>query len=642
MIYIQNLTLQRGTKVLFDQANLTINPNQRVGLIGKNGTGKSTLFSLFKGELHSDGGDVLVPQHWLIASVAQNTPALECSALDYVLQGDAPLQSLQAALKQAEADNNGEEMAHVLAQLDEIDAYSAPARAGKLLNGLGFSTEEQQRPVKTFSGGWRMRLNLAQALMCRADLLLLDEPTNHLDLETVLWLEQHLANLNCTQIIISHDRDFLNAVTNTTVELSQQKLTVYGGNYDFYERERALRLAQQQSAYVKQQAHIAHLQSFIDRFKAKATKAVQAQSRIKALARLELIAPAHLDSEFAFEFIEPAHLPNPLLKLDEVNLGYGDTTIVQNVSLSIESGARIGLLGVNGSGKSTLIKTIAGEITPLSGQIIRAEKLAIGYFAQHQLETLRSDQSPIWHIQQLSPQVREQEIRNFLGGFQFQGEMAMQAIAPFSGGEKARLALAMIVWQQPNLLLLDEPTNHLDLDMRHALTVALQSFQGALIVVSHDRSLLEATTDGFVFMHEQRLHQFDGDLNDYRLWRLQQEQLANQTSAGSAPSSSQNRKDSKRLQAQLRQQLSQQTKPLQKKIASTEATMAKLGAEQQELEAFLGTEDAYLADNKAQMQQSVTRLGEIKTQLATLEEDWLMWQDELEQLSASIQAEFGE
>ena len=642
MIYIQNLTLQRGTKVLFEQANLTINPNQRVGLIGKNGTGKSTLFSLFKGELHSDGGDVLVPQHWLIASVAQNTPALECSALDYVLQGDAPLQSLQAALKQAEADNNGEEMAHALAQLDEIDAYSAPARAGKLLNGLGFATDEQQRPVKTFSGGWRMRLNLAQALMCRADLLLLDEPTNHLDLETVLWLEQHLANLNCTQIIISHDRDFLNAVTNTTVELSQQKLTVYGGNYDFYERERALRLAQQQSAYVKQQAHIAHLQSFIDRFKAKATKAVQAQSRIKALARLELIAPAHLDSEFAFEFIEPAHLPNPLLKLDEVDLGYGDISIVKNVSLSIESGARIGLLGVNGSGKSTLIKTIAGELTPLAGQIIRAEKLNVGYFAQHQLETLRSDQSPSWHIQQLSPQVREQEIRNFLGGFQFQGEMAMQAIAPFSGGEKARLALAMIVWQQPNLLLLDEPTNHLDLDMRHALTVALQSFQGALIVVSHDRSLLEATTDGFVFMHEQRLHHFDGDLNDYRLWRLQQDQLANQSNPNAAPSSSQNRKDSKRQQAQLRQQLSQQTKPLQKKIAAAEATMAKLGTEQQGLEAFLATEEAYSAENKAQMQQSVSRLGEIKTQLATLEEDWLMWQDEVEQLSASIQAEFSE
>ena len=325
-----------------------------------------------------------------------------------------------------------------------------------------------------------------------------------------------------------------------------------------------------------------------------------------------------------------------------MDLGYGDISIVKNVSLSIESGARIGLLGVNGSGKSTLIKTIAGELTPLAGQIIRAEKLNVGYFAQHQLETLRSDQSPIWHIQQLSPQVREQEIRNFLGGFQFQGEMAMQAIAPFSGGEKARLALAMIVWQQPNLLLLDEPTNHLDLDMRHALTVALQSFQGALIVVSHDRSLLEATTDGFVFMHEQRLHHFDGDLNDYRLWRLQQDQLANQSNPNAAPSSSQNRKDSKRQQAQLRQQLSQQTKPLQKKIASAEATMAKLGTEQQELEAFLGTEDAYSAENKAQMQQSVSRLGEIKTQLATLEEDWLMWQDEVEQLSASIQAEFGE
>lgn len=642
MIYIQNLTLQRGTKVLFNQANLTINPNQRVGLIGKNGTGKSSLFALLKGELVSDSGDANVPAHWLVASVAQNTPALECSALDYVLQGDAQLQRLQDALKHAEAENLGEDMAHILAQLDEIDAYSAPARAGKLLNGLGFATEEQQRAVKTFSGGWRMRLNLAQALMCRADLLLLDEPTNHLDLETVLWLEQHLSNLNCTQIIISHDRDFLNAVTNTTVELSQQQLTVYGGNYDFYEQERAQRLAQQQAAYTKQQAHIAHLQSFIDRFKAKATKAVQAQSRMKALARLERIAPAHLDSEFTFEFIEPAHLPNPLLKLDGVDLGYGDTTIVKNVSLSIESGARIGLLGVNGSGKSTLIKTIAGEIPALAGQIVRAEKLNVGYFAQHQLETLRSDQSPIWHIQQLSPSVREQEIRNFLGGFQFQGDMAMQAIAPFSGGEKARLALAMIVWQQPNLLLLDEPTNHLDLDMRHALTLALQSFQGALIVVSHDRSLLEATTDGFVFMHEQRLHHFDGDLNDYRQWRLQQEQLANQHTQSLAPASSQNRKDQKRQQAQLRQQLSQQTKPLQKKIAAAEANMAKLATEQQQLEAFLGTEEAYLPDNKAQMQLSVTRLGEIKTLVAQIEEDWLLWQDEVEQISASIQAEFGE
>ena len=359
------------------------------------------------------------------------------------------------------------------AKLEEIDAYTAPARAAKLLNGLGFSQEEHSRPVKSFSGGWRMRLNLAQALICRADLLLLDEPTNHLDLETVLWLENHLASLPCTQIIISHDRDFLNAATTQTIELSQQKLTQYGGNYDFYQNERAQRLAQQQAAYVKQQAQIKHLQSFIDRFKAKATKAVQAQSRMKALAKLERVAPAHLDSEFSFEFYNPDHLPNPLLKLEHADLGYEGKTVLHDITLSLESGARYGLLGVNGSGKSTFIKALAGKIDLLSGSIVRSEKLNIGYFAQHQLDTIRADQSPVWHIQQLSPEVREQEIRNFLGGFNFVGDMALQKTEPFSGGEKARLALAMIIWQKPNLLLLDEPTNHLDLDMRHALTLAV-------------------------------------------------------------------------------------------------------------------------------------------------------------------------
>ena len=634
MIELKNLTLQRGLKVLLDKASITVNPGQRIGLIGKNGTGKSSLFALIKGEIMQDGGDILIPKHWKLAAVAQETPALEVSALDYVLQGDAELQSFQTALNTAEAQNDGMKIAEYHAKLEEIDAYTAPARAAKLLNGLGFSQQEHGKSVKAFSGGWRMRLNLAQALMCRADLLLLDEPTNHLDLETVLWLENHLASLPCTQIIISHDRDFLNAATTQTVELSNQKLTLYGGNYDFYQNERAQRLAQQQAAYIKQQAHIQHLQSFIDRFKAKATKAVQAQSRMKALAKLERIAPAHLDSEFSFEFESPAHLPNPLLKLDKADLGYGDNTVLHDISLSLESGARYGLLGVNGSGKSTFIKALAGELDLQAGQMVKSDKLNIGYFAQHQLDTLRDDQSPVWHIQQLSPEVREQEIRNFLGGFNFVGDMALQKIEPFSGGEKARLALAMIVWQKPNLLLLDEPTNHLDLDMRHALTVALQSFQGALIVVSHDRSLLEATTDSFLLIHQGRLQAFDGDLNDYRLWRLAQE---NATAAPAASTQAQSRKDTKRIEAQIRQEKARRSKPLQQKIDKAEKEMAELGDKQAAFEAFLAQEDAYLEENKVKLQQTLSDLAAVKVKLSELEENWLAWQDEMESVLREIE-----
>ncbi|WP_312267634.1 ATP-binding cassette domain-containing protein [Neisseria sp.] len=633
MIELKNLTLQRGLKVLIDKANLTVNPGWRVGLIGKNGTGKSSLFALIKGEITQDGGDVLVPKHWKMAAVAQETPALDISALDYVLQGDAELQAFQTALAQAEAQNDGMGIAEYHARLEEIDAYTAPARAAKLLSGLGFAQEEHGKSVKAFSGGWRMRLNLAQALMCRADLLLLDEPTNHLDLETVLWLENHLASLPCTQIIISHDRDFLNAATSHTVELSGQKLTLYGGNYDFYQNERTQRLAQQQAAYTKQQAHIKHLQSFIDRFKAKATKAVQAQSRMKALAKLERIAPAHLDSEFSFEFESPAHLPNPLLKLDQADLGYGATTVLHGISLSLESGARYGLLGVNGSGKSTFIKALAGELALQGGQMVKSDKLNIGYFAQHQLDTLREDQSPLWHIQQLSPEVREQEIRNFLGGFNFIGDTALQKIAPFSGGEKARLALAMIVWQKPNLLLLDEPTNHLDLDMRHALTLALQSFQGALIVVSHDRSLLEATTDSFLLIDQGRLKPFDGDLNDYRLWRLAQENAA---AAPAVSAQAQSRKDTKRQEAQMRQEKARRSKPIQQKIDKAEKEMAELGIRQSEFEAFLAQEEAYSEENKVKLQQTLSELAAVKVKLSELEENWLMWQDEMETVLREI------
>ena len=637
MIELKNLTLQRGSKLLLDKANLTVSPQRRVGLVGRNGTGKSSLFALIKGEIAQDGGDVLLPAHWKLASVAQETPALDISALDYILQGDGELQLFQTALHEAEAKNDGMKQAEYHAKLEEIDAYSAPARAAKLLSGLGFSQEEHGRPVKSFSGGWRIRLNLAQTLMCRADLLLLDEPTNHLDLETVLWLENHLSGLSCTQIIISHDRDFLNATTTQTVELSDQKLTLYGGNYDFYQAERARRLAQQQAAYLKQQAQIKHLQSFIDRFKAKATKAVQAQSRMKALDKLERIAPAHFDSGFSFEFDSPAHLPNPLLQLDKADLGYGVEPVLHGIDLSLESGARYGLLGVNGSGKSTFIKTLAGELNVLSGRIVRSDKLNIGYFAQHQLDTLRPDQSPLWHIQKLSPDVREQEIRNFLGSFNFVGDAALQKTEPFSGGEKARLALAMIVWQKPNLLLLDEPTNHLDLDMRHALTLALQSFQGALIVVSHDRSLLEATTDSFLLIEQGRLKTFDGDLEDYRRYRLAQENTA---AAPAASSQSQNRKDTKRVEAQIRQEKARLGKPLQQKISQAEKEMAALSEIQTACEAFLAQEDAYSDANKAKLQQTLAQLAETKVKLSELEESWLGWQEELEQILAQIDAQY--
>lgn len=631
MIEIKNLSLQRGNKQLLNNASLTIYPGQRIGLIGKNGTGKSSLFALIEGKISHDSGDIRLPKHWQLATVKQETPALDIPALDYVLQGDSELQQLQQLLQQAEDDDDGFKQAEYHARLDEIGAYSAPARAAKLLNGLGFSQQEQQQPVKSFSGGWRMRLNLAQALMCRTDLLLLDEPTNHLDLETVLWLEQHLTGLDTTQIIISHDRDFLNATTTQTVELTQQQLILYGGNYDFYQQERAQRLTQQQAAYLKQQAHIQHLQSFIDRFKAKATKAVQAQSRIKALARLERIAPAHLDSEFSFQFAQPDHLPNPLLKLEHISLGYGDKTVLHDIDLSVESGARYGLLGVNGSGKSTLIKAISGSLKPLSGQVIRAEKLKIGYFAQHQLETLRADQSPVWHIQQLSPAVREQEIRNFLGSFAFIGDMALQPIAPFSGGEKARLALAMIVWQKPNLLLLDEPTNHLDLDMRHALTVALQTFKGALIVVSHDRSLLESTTDALIYLSDGELKHFDGDLSNYRQWRLTQDQHNGEQPQDSRDNH--NRKEQKRIEAQQRQQRARLIKPLLKNIEKAERDLGNWQQQRKQHEAFLASEEAYLDENQTKLQQTLTQLAELKVKLAQTEEKWLEWQQEVENIN---------
>ncbi len=630
MLAIRHLSLQRGDKPLLDNASLTLYPQARVGLIGKNGSGKSSLFALIRGELLPDAGEVSLPAHWRVASVRQETPSSDLSALDYVLSADEALQSLQAELAQAEADNDGMKMAETHAALEEIGAYDAPARAAKLLSGLGFAVAEQALAVKTFSGGWRMRLNLAQALMQRADLLLLDEPTNHLDLETVLWLENHLNTLDCALFVISHDRDFLNAVTTQTVELAAQQLTLYGGNYDFYQQERAQRLLNQAAAYAKQQAHIQHLQAFIDRFKAKATKAAQAQSRVKALARLEKIAPAHLDNEFSFEFATPADLPNPLLRLDHAAIGYAaDNPLLREVSLSIESGARYGLLGVNGSGKTTLIKSLVGDIPLLSGQIVRAEKLRIGYFAQHQLDTLRADCSSLWHIRQHSPDAREQDIRNFLGGFCFGGETALAPITPFSGGEKARLALAVLVWQQPNLLLLDEPTNHLDLDMRHALSVALQSFHGALLVVSHDRSLLDAVCDDFLLLDKGRLAPFDGDLEAYRTLRLAQNPQNDTQPAASS------RKQEKRAEAALRQEISRKIKPFQKIINETEAQIEVLTQEKTNAEAFLASEEAYNDENKINLRETLARLQEINITLNEAENRWLTAQEAVDEIRST-------
>ncbi|KJH68067.1 ATP-binding cassette domain-containing protein [Chromobacterium violaceum] len=631
MIQLKNLSLRRGLKELLIGANLTLNPGYKAGLTGANGVGKSSLFAMLLGELHADGGDMLLPPNWTIAHVAQETPALERSALDYVLDGDKELRALESQLADAEDKHDGNAIGHLHGELANIDAYSAPARAGKLLTGLGFDEAAQQRPVASFSGGWRMRLNLAQALMCRSDLLLLDEPTNHLDLETVLWLEDWLKAYPGTLLVISHDRDFLDAICSHIVEVASQTLTLYTGNYSQFEVMRAEKLARQQGEYEKQQRQIAHLESFINRFKAKASKARQAQSRVKALEKLERIAPAHIASPFDFHFDSPEHLPNPLLKLDRADAGYGDKTILSGISLSVEAGARIGLLGVNGAGKSTLVKLLSGDLAPQAGERINAQMLKIGYFAQHTLETLRPDESPLQHMQRLAPTTRELELRSFLGGFNFRGDAATDPVGPMSGGEKARLALAMIVWQKPNLLLLDEPTNHLDLEMRHALTLALQDFTGALIVVSHDRSLLESTTDVFWLVSGGKVQPFDGDLEDYRQWRMAQLAEGGKPSDGDAQGV--NRKEQKRQEAEARQQLAKQRKPLQTRLSKLEQEMNKLSDEKAELEAFMSSSEAYDDANRQKLADSVKRQGEVASRLEIVEEEWMEVQEQLEALA---------
>lgn len=636
MIQLKNLTLRRGVRVLLDNATLTVNPGQRVGIVGKNGAGKSSLFALILGELHADAGDCLLPRTWTMAHVAQETPSSPQTALDYVLDGDAELRQLEARLREAEEAHDGEAIGHLHGELDHIGAYSAAARAGKILAGLGFAADAQTRPVASFSGGWRMRLNLARALVCRSDLLLLDEPTNHLDIEAVLWLEDWLASYPGTLLMISHDRDFLDAITTHIAEIAQGAMTLYTGHYSDYEVARAEKLAREQSAYEAQQKTIAHLESFITRFKAKATKARQAQSRVKALEKLERVAAAHVDSPFTFSFAAPDSSPNPLLVLEGVAVGYSDTPTLSKITLSLEGGARIGLLGPNGAGKSTLIKLIAGELKALSGRVTQARDLKIGYFAQHQLDYLREEESPLWHMNRIAPTTREQELRDFLGGFDFRGDMVMAPIGPMSGGEKARLALALIVWQRPNLLLLDEPTNHLDLDMRAALTLALQDFEGALIVVSHDRSLLESSTNTFWKVGEGTVKVFDGDLADYRAERLQAErtiqQESRQQNQPQGAGSELDRKAQKRQEAENRQRLSVVKKPLLAKLKKVDSELETLNAEKTQLDQQLSEEGLYEASQRDQLAQTLKRQGEVSRRLAELEEAWLEIQTELEAL----------
>ena len=634
MIVFSSLQIRRGVRVLLDNATATINPGQKVGLVGKNGCGKSTLLALLKNEISADGGNFTFPGNWQLAWVNQETPALSEPALDYVIDGDREYRKLEAELNAANERNDGHAIATVHGKLDAIDAWTIRSRASSLLHGLGFSNEQLERPVSDFSGGWRMRLNLAQALICRSDLLLLDEPTNHLDLDAVIWLEKWLKSYQGTLILISHDRDFLDPVVDKIIHIEQQRMFEYTGNYSSFERQRATRLAQQQAMYESQQQRVAHLQSFVDRFKAKASKAKQAQSRVKMLERMEMIAPAHVDNPFHFSFREPESLPNPLLKMEKVSAGYGDRIILDSIKLNLVPGSRIGLLGRNGAGKSTLIKLLAGELNPVSGEIGLAKGIKLGYFAQHQLEFLRADESPIQHLARLAPQEMEQKLRDYLGGFGFQGDKVTENTARFSGGEKARLVLALIVWQRPNLLLLDEPTNHLDLDMRQALTEALIEFEGALVVVSHDRHLIRSTTDDLYLVHGGKVEPFDGDLEDYQQWLTDVQKQENQPeeSAKDNANSAQARKDQKRREAELRTQ----TQPLRKEIARLEKEMEKLNATLAAVEEKLGDSELYDQSRKAELTDCLQTQAKTKS---SLEECEMAWLDAQEQLEAMLQAD---
>ncbi len=623
--------------MLLQDVDVTIHPGQKVGITGANGCGKSSLFALINNELQADSGDFFMPPGWVVAYVAQESPSTERSALDYVIDGDQQLRTIEAAIEQAGASNEGEKLGQLYAQLEEADGYMANSRAAQLLSGLGFSQQQLNNPVNSFSGGWRMRLNLARALMCRSDLLLLDEPTNHLDLDAVLWLEEWLKKYPGTLLLISHDRDFLDSVMTHIIHIEHQHITLYTGNYSQFERVRAEQLAQQQVLYERQQREIKHIQSFINRFKAKATKAKQAQSRVKTLEKMELISQAHVDSPFHFEFHAPGKIPNPLIALEDIRLAYDDTVILDHVHINLQPGSRIGLLGHNGAGKSTFIKLLAGELQAASGRVERSSELRIGYFAQHQLEQLHSEDTPMEHFfresRRLGKKATEQELRNHLGGFGFSGDKVESKIAPFSGGEKARLVFATLVYQKPNLLLLDEPTNHLDLDMRHAIILTLQEFEGAMVIVSHDRHLLRRVSDEFYLVADKKVGAFKGDLEDYRNWINEQKKLEglNMDSDGEnrnlKDTATPSRKEQKRLDAEKRKLL----RHLQNRLARLEREMDKLNQEKQRLETLLAEPDIYESAQKQQLKELLQQQADVSRTLDETEEQWMQLSEELEE-----------
>jgi ATP-binding cassette subfamily F protein 3 len=632
LIQFKQLTLTRGLKILIQGASMQLHPGHKVGLTGANGAGKSSLFAMLRGEVHPEQGDLEMPASWVVAHVAQETPALAMPAIEFVLDGDAELREIEAGLVAAETNHQGELIAELHQRLTDIDGYSAKARASELLNGLGFSQTALQQPVSTFSGGWRVRLNLARALMCRSDLLLLDEPTNHLDLDAVIWLESWLQSYRGTLLLISHDRDFLDAIVNHIAHIEQQTLTLYRGGYSDFERQRAEKLALQQAMFEKQQRKVAHLHSYIDRFRVQATKARQAQSRIKALERMEMISAAHVDSQFSFEFRAPIAAPDPLLVLDGMSVGYQHKPLISNIELAIRPGERIGLLGKNGAGKTTLIKLLAHELAPLGGKRVEGKDLNIGYFAQHQLEQLRPDDSPLQHMMKLDPLTREQEHLNYLGGFDFKGDMARAPCANFSGGEKSRLALALLIWTRPNLLLLDEPTNHLDLEMRHALTLALQDFEGGVILVSHDRALLRATCDEFILVADGKATQFDGDLEDYGQWLNEQrikENKLNQVVATDKPNKNDRAANKAERQARILER-----RPLLKELEQIERNMAQWQTDKKLCDEQLNDADLYTSADKSVLQQLLKTQATLTNQLESAEERWLTLHEMLEAIPA--------
>ncbi|MBD9586412.1 ATP-binding cassette domain-containing protein [Pseudomonas sp. PDM03] len=634
MIRLQNLTLQRGPQRLLEDAELTLHAGHKAGLIGANGAGKSSLFALIRGELHPDSGDCFLPADWRIAHMRQEIETLERLAVDYVLDGDLRLREVQRDLAVAEAAHDGTALARLHSELDSADGYTADARARKLLAGLGFTNEQMDRQVGDFSGGWRMRLNLAQALMCPSDLLLLDEPTNHLDLDAIIWLEEWLKSYPGTLLLISHDRDFLDAVVDHVAHVDQRKITLYRGGYSAFERARAERLAQQQQAYEKQQAQRAHMESYIARFKAQATKARQAQSRIKALERMEELSAAHVDSPFDFVFRESTKISSPLIDLSDARLGYGDKAVLEKVKLQLTPGARIGLLGPNGAGKSTLIKNLAGELSPLAGRLTRGENTVVGYFAQHQLDSLDSKASPLLHLQRLAPTEREQTLRDFLGGFDFRGARIDEPVLNFSGGEKARLALALIAWERPNLLLLDEPTNHLDLEMRLALTMALQEFSGAVLVVSHDRHLLKSTTDNFYLVADGKVEEFDGDLEDYARWLVDYRQRNAPVNTTPVNPDKTDKKAQRQAAAALRQQLA----PHKREADKLEAELGKLHEKLAKIDTSLGDSDIYEPARKNDLRDLLAEQAKLKVREAELEEAWMEALELLESMQAELEA----